>query len=1034
MADIINLKPFLVGMTNIFPMANSTTGAQLLTEYNLRSRESVPVGPAGENHIQYMTGPSCTHSVDDLKLSASGSTLTISSGRALINGHYFELIEALSIDLKDVENVPTNTDLCIGIRAMYSDTTLSSSTSLNVKYDSLKAENDDNTVYEGIQLVIASKAEFHTPEDEYSNKANVTAHLKLGETVFDGSIIQKCIQNDDKVKYLDASRIKNLNSGSSGSSGGSTTGDLSRDNLDNKFYVLWGKQDTKTPWCDATGSLMIWDSACREVKDGEDYTPSTYAKFESDIQDNVTLVVPHKQVPNKQSDSNERIIKDARLMLPKANYVTGTPGTVSKEYTDKIKNIGKKVEDLYTGINLNGKLRQVLDNLDDKKNLPSINPNWNLDDYIIVAHDFTEVEDGDSREPSTIYIVVPNFVTECDISQNYYYCTPDNDDYKSSVDLGNSNIGMLSSSDMLKKIVEHVDKEGKPDFLNDKQKSLIEKMIKDKRFRLPVIDVTVTYKYKLNQSDDGYYSYSNNHKLVYISTDVKGVTKPEYWKYYDNAGDVDKAFSDLHNYSLPTGIELNSYIGDDAISSFESTYRNYKGKPSYSPKSAYIDADYFLITTSGDPIYYDIPYEVIENNETKTKTETVSCKVDNRCYKIVTANQGNTWSQPIFLTSDLPYAQTDKIGGFKNVSDTDLDQGYVYRDDDGYLRLLDYSLLRSGVLAYQLGEDYEIPAGNSPEEIQTYLSEYINNRVAFPNSSQLLKASEYQTKLNSGNASQLYNPEEIITLTLYLPETNDEQSAYNVNIENIDSRFGTAFRVYLDGNCGSDVTVNFRNCEKLKIDINPNCNATINIINCNLWYDSSILNKAANISELTLWHKKLLDTDLDLIVQGMNVSRVSEPTITTNLEFWKQSSTSDVHYNLFLSSLSFSKEGEVIGGSIGIACSVTKFVDDNKPLIVSSEITLDEDNSFTYPKSKMNNMKISGQFLSSYDTSSDTDKSIMLIDTNFTFLINKNSDGNVKSYMNAKVEGSSLDGVELAATEPWATGRYNYFGSCIAYQ
>ena len=37
----MNFKRFSVGTTNIFPIANSTAGGQLLTEYNLRSRESV---------------------------------------------------------------------------------------------------------------------------------------------------------------------------------------------------------------------------------------------------------------------------------------------------------------------------------------------------------------------------------------------------------------------------------------------------------------------------------------------------------------------------------------------------------------------------------------------------------------------------------------------------------------------------------------------------------------------------------------------------------------------------------------------------------------------------------------------------------------------------------------------------------------------------------------------------------------------------------------------------------------------------------
>ena len=53
----MNFTSFPVNTTNIFPCANTTKGGQLMTEFNLRSRESVGV----DESIQYMSGLSYVH-------------------------------------------------------------------------------------------------------------------------------------------------------------------------------------------------------------------------------------------------------------------------------------------------------------------------------------------------------------------------------------------------------------------------------------------------------------------------------------------------------------------------------------------------------------------------------------------------------------------------------------------------------------------------------------------------------------------------------------------------------------------------------------------------------------------------------------------------------------------------------------------------------------------------------------------------------------------------------------------------------------
>ena len=60
----MNLKLFSVATTNLFPATNTTTGGQLITEYNMRCRESVE----GPESIEYMQGLRFVHSEKDFAL------------------------------------------------------------------------------------------------------------------------------------------------------------------------------------------------------------------------------------------------------------------------------------------------------------------------------------------------------------------------------------------------------------------------------------------------------------------------------------------------------------------------------------------------------------------------------------------------------------------------------------------------------------------------------------------------------------------------------------------------------------------------------------------------------------------------------------------------------------------------------------------------------------------------------------------------------------------------------------------------------
>ena len=195
-----------------------------------------------------------------------------------------------------------------------------------------------------------------------------------------------------------------------------------------------------------------------------------------------------------------------------------------------------------------------------------------------------------------------------------------------------------------------------------------------------------------------------------------------------------------------------------------------------------------------------------------------------RYYYTVATTDAKVYSDFIMLTGSIPLAQESVIGGFLNVAVTDLDNGYVYRDETGRLRLLDYGLLRSGALAYQLGEDITLPSSITTAEVQNYLDEYVNQRVAFPNYTQ----------------QQKDNPN-LITVIITLPEEDDPAT---INIYDIDSRFNTAVCLYFTGQANSNTVINIVDCEKVKIEIDPNMSThpIVNVYRSNIYYDGAVMN------------------------------------------------------------------------------------------------------------------------------------------------------------------------------------------------
>lgn len=409
-----HLITFPVASTNIFPLVNSTQGGQLVTEFNLKSRDMVMTNPA----ITYAQGPSFTHSLEDFKVtlysdpetgsSASTSILQVNAGRAVINGHYVESLSPMIIDL-DIVNTglkqnaqePLYGNLSIGIRSYFStETTMAGS---------MLVENSES-MYVGIQLVIAKDSEFITPNDSPNDRDAVNADLKLADfTYVNGAVAPASIhQNPNATRYIPSERIFDFDS-ILDEVYVTTNGTNER-----KFYSLSGKSKS---WCDSTGSLMIWDKDPYHEPRLTTVEPTLdEAKFIYEGT-GVSLAIPHKQIDGDVfNDQGQKLYyADRHLPIPQANYDTGAPGVVSPDYTQHIKNVENALNSYKQFTN--GKQIKFLESLtDDTKTeeFASINPdNFNVGDYILVRADYT-VYSGSATEgtaPSTMYVILPGGVT-----------------------------------------------------------------------------------------------------------------------------------------------------------------------------------------------------------------------------------------------------------------------------------------------------------------------------------------------------------------------------------------------------------------------------------------------------------------------------------------------------------------------------------------------------------------------------------------------------------------------------------------------
>lgn len=870
----MNFALFPVGATNIFPAANGINGSQLLTEWNLRCREGVDTS----SDITYEVGHSFVHGEEDFFVSikqddtgavVNNYTLNIAPGRAVINGHYIELLTDITIDLLEANAKlisqsmePLQGDLAVGLRTFYA--------SEESIAGSLLVEGDDG-MYLGIQVVVLPLTEFITPQDSPNDKNAVTADLLLANIYFANNAIQRINNNVEKIEYLPAERIRNIE-------GIVNTKYVTKLGLNpKKIYAFAGKghnpstgQDT---WEDVTDSTMIWDANPVRTTDAPTYSQSQFVTSS----DKVYLCAVHKQVEGMETyDGHPEYYAPRLIELPVANYGTSTPGVISPEYTQQIKHIADQVNDFRT--TLTGKQIQYRETFVEGDELPAINPAWECGDYILVGADSVALPAATGvSAPATMYVVIPGIIR------------------------------------------------------------------------------TIIFKESVLDSAE-------------IPADITGVPLG-YIDWNRQSGKEEPNTTDPEKYPEffdPDTDQIRGRIGVD---------------------------------------YFYVKYEF-------TDTEGVD-HVKYYYYTVATSSPRG-WSDAVIVTGQIPLATDTAIGGFYNVESTDTDAGYVYRDDAGRLRLVDYALLRSGVLAYQLGEDLKLPSGLTSEEIQVYLNEYVNERVAFANATQL--------ESDSPNCIHVHIP-------LY-----EESSPTEITIKDIDCRFNTSVCLHIEGSANENTIINISDCAKIKIDNDIEGTPVINIYRSCIYYDPYIFNYIrgctrdsltfTGMEDIKLWYEIMHSADPNLVVNDMTVRELDGPVIPTQTSVWDSvgAEANDNHYLVALGSLTFAGNGDVIGCTILLANNSTDNVLPGEKIAVN-EFELPQGSGLTYPKSCMTRqLKITGTFTSAYLSQ----KQWYLTDTSFSALTNvfdmtttaETAKGSIAFHSKTTVLDNSLSYTSIPAWEP----------------
>lgn len=340
------------------------------------------------------------------------------------------------------------------------------------------------------------------------------------------------------------------------------------------------------------------------------------------------------------------------------------------------------------------------------------------------------------------------------------------------------------------------------------------------------------------------------------------------------------------------------------------------------------------------------------------------------------------YPEPVYLTGTIGLATEEQIGGFVNVPDTALGNGYIYCDPTtGTLRLLDYDILSTGVYGYSLHGSHTFGENLTSSAIQEYIDENINERVAL-----------YTTEMGA-DSSYTY-PVPVVHLYMTLPREDTETV---ISIHDVDSRNGTYVYLHILGDADSNTVIDIVNCKKIRIDDSIIGSPRINLYNCNLYYDSAVLGYAGldTVKGLELWYYRFTETDPNLQLDGMTVSTLDFPADSeTSVDLWTTNTDNDYTYSYAIKGVTFDRDGNIVGMQIYMRTNATT----NNVLgtyILIGEFRAPQSSTLSYPVSRMNyKIRVDGSFISAY--TNNTTGNYTLEDITFTATTGK-YDGSAES-------------------------------------
>lgn len=956
---------FPVASTNIFPLSNSTHGGQLATEFNLKSRDMVATNPA----VKYPIGPSFLHCKDDFKV---------------------KLLEAT-----DVPDYDPNISYKRGDYCRYGSTAINKDTYVCIKDI---AQLDDPETVPGIE------------GSEYWIQTSIsTSILQIGpgRGVINGHYVETLAPMQVDLNLANAELratsqeelYGNLSIGIKTyfSTENTMAGAMLVENTDNMYVgvqlVVTKREDFTTPEDCPEESQEGTAKADIKLADFT-YVNGVISASSITQNPNVMRYIPSDRIRDFSSLLDSKYVSSDNLVDKFFYTYSGKSGWCDS--TGSLMEWDAINQEAWISKDIDIPPRAAQFTLDSSGNVHLVIPHKQPDAEILNPADDTQklfYMDRDIKFPTASYASSTSGIVTAEYTNKIKDIDNTLRTYKMFT--GGKQIAYWETLTM----------DGDSNYSHDFPTVLTKYDVGD--YILVREDFTVS-----TSEDEGaapatmYFilpGYVN--ALNYVSTQPEGIrlaSNQVTWYGDEELPEyiTEEVYKEALKYIANFYSETKTYSVGDFVAYEGSTYRctaTATGKWDATKWEEILDynADTLLgfttFTGTAGEDYFEVSYHNQEDTEIIIY------------YYVVFGNSPKRWSEGVLLTGGIPLAAEDQIGGFYNAS-TDAayaDAGYVYMDETGHLKLVDYELLRTGALAYQLGADFTVPANQTVEYIQNYLDESVNARVAFRTNTTL------STLTDSGMTS--VPP----MIDIYIPIPSDEEGT--INIYNLDSRFGTGVYLHFltDDRTKdySNLIINISDCEKIRIDSSittlQSGGPIINVIRSCLYYDAAIIDYIricdpkglrttmftsysdfTGFDGLTLWYAKFNESDPNLIVNGMEVSQPNAIQQVGEISFWDEVITGDNHYNYALRSITLSGYGSLIGCSLYLSngSTVTDAPTDatTKHIILGGDFNLPNGPALNYPTASLDSeLKVTGTFTTAYQPA-DNDTVWIVTETSFT--------------------------------------------------